>query len=141
VPGAVRDIYDRLAFDFVLVYPKANAWVYFSVEPTDEIMELMSRQEHLKAFILMSLINKNFPSAQRESRRVRLGAVMKSKDIRKIFTFVVFREDNPAWRSVPGTLPVLSRLVHPSSRTANWSIRLPRDSRIYGSFREFVPGT
>ena len=73
VPDVVKDIYKGLAFDFALVYPKANAWVYVSVEPPAKIMELMLRQEHLKAFILMSLINKNFPRAQREGRRVRLG--------------------------------------------------------------------
>jgi hypothetical protein len=140
VPEVVRDIYRELAFDFALVYPKANAWVYVNVEPSAKIMELMIRQEHLKAFILMSLINKNFPRAQRNSRRVRLGDVMKSSDVQKIFTFVAFREDTPAYRTIPPVLPVLSRLVHASSKTSNWSIRLPKDKYAYGSFREIIPG-
>jgi hypothetical protein len=140
VPDVVRDIYRSLTFDFALVYPKANAWVYVNVEPSAEIMELMDRQEHLKAFILMSLINKNFPPAQREGRRVRLAPLMKSRDVQKIFTFVAFREDDPAYRAVPAGLPVLSRLVHPSSKTSNWSIRLPKEKHAYGSFREIIPG-
>ncbi|NTV72521.1 MAG: hypothetical protein HGA71_20580, partial [Azonexaceae bacterium] len=88
-------------------------------------MELMRRQDHLKGFILMSLVNKNIPRSQRGNKRVRLGDVMKSRDVQKIFTFVAFREDDPAYRTVPRELPVLSRLVHPSSKTSNWSIRLP----------------
>ena len=140
VPDVVADIYKSIAFDFALVYTGVNAWVYVVVEPAAGTMELMLRQEHLKAFILMSLINKNFPRAQRETRRVRLAELMKSKDVRKIFTFVAFREDDPAWRTVPAGLPVLSRLVHPSSKTSNWSIRLPKEKHAYGSFREIIPG-
>ena len=103
-------------------------------------MELMVRQEHLRAFILMSLVNKNLPPAQRATRRARLADVMKSGDVRKVFTFVAFREDDPAWRAVPASLPVLSLLVHPSSKTSNWSIRLPKEKHAYGSFREIIPG-
>ncbi len=141
VPAVVRDIYEGLTFDFALVYPKKNAWIYVCVEPQTETLALLGRQEHLKAFILMSLINKNFPRAQREHRRVRLGTLMDSKDIQKIFTFVARREEDPARGSVPAGLPVLSRLVHPSSNTANWSIRLPRDRHAYGSFLEILPAS
>jgi hypothetical protein len=140
VPAVVSDIAKRLTFDFALVYPKAKAWVYIKVEPTAAVMRLMSRQEHLRAFILMSLINKNFPRDQRENRRVRLAALMGSKDVQKIFTFAAFRQEDPAFAAVPAGLPVLSRLVHPSSKTANWSIKLPADPHSYGSFREIVPG-
>jgi len=140
VPEVVNDIYKGLTFDFALVYPKANAWVYVNVEPSARVIGLMLRQEHLKGFILMSLVNKNFPRAQRGSHRVRLGDVMKSRDVQKIYTFVAFREDDPAYRTVPPVLPVLSRLVHPSSKTSNWNIRLPKDKYTYGSFREIIPG-
>lgn len=140
VPEVVADLYKGLTFDFALVYPKANAWVYVNVEPSAEILRLMLRQEHLKAFILMSLINKNLPRSQRANRRVRLADVMKSRDVQKIFTFVAFREDDPAYAKLPPALPVLSRLVHPSSKTSNWSIRLPGDRHAYGSFREIIPG-
>jgi len=140
VPDVVADIYRKVAFDFALVYAGANAWVYVVVEPAPELMELMVRQEHLRAFILMSLVNKNLPPAQRATRRARLADVMKSGDVRKVFTFVAFREDDPAWRAIPPGLPVLSRLVHPSSKTSNWSIRLPKEKHAYGSFREIIPG-
>jgi hypothetical protein len=141
VPATVQDIYEGLTFDFALVYPKKNAWIYVCVEPSTETLALLGRQEHLKAFILMSLINKNFPRPQREHRRVRLGTLMDSKDIQRIFTFVAHREGDPACGPVPAGLPVLSRLVHPSSNTANWSIRLPRDRHAYGSFLEILPGS
>ena len=140
VPEVVADIYKAIAFDFALVYPGVNAWVYVVVEPSADILKLMLRQEHLRAFILMSLINKNFPRSQREGRRVRLAPLMKSKDVQKIFTFVAFREDDPAWRGIPTGLPVSSRLVHPSSKTSNWSVRLPKEKHAYGSFREIIPG-
>jgi hypothetical protein len=140
VPAVAGDIYKHLTFDFALVYPKARAWVYVNVEPPPEILKLMGNQGLLRAFILMSLINKNFPPPQRENRRVRLGTLMDSPDIQKIFTFVAFREDDPSFRSIPAGLPLLGRLVHPSSKTANWSIRLPKDRHVYGSFREIIPG-
>lgn len=140
VPAVVSDIAKRLSFDFAMVYQKAKAWVYIAVEPSAAIMKLMSRQDHLRAFILMSLINKNIPREQRENKRLRLAALMESTDIGKIFTVVAFRQDDPALGTVPRSLPVLSRLVHPSSKTANWSIRLPGDPHSYGSFREIVPG-
>ena len=140
VPAVVSDLYKKLTFDFALIYPKARAWVYVKVEPPPALMKLMCGQQHLKAFILMSLINKNFPRDQRDNRRVRLATLMESKDIEKIFTFVAFRQDDPAYAGIPEGLPVLSRLVHPSSKTANWSIRLPGDTHSYGSFREIIPG-
>lgn len=140
VPEVAADFYRKISFDFALMYPSVNAWVYVIVEPPPQIMELMRRQEHLRAFILMSLVNKNVPRAKRAALRVRLADTMKSSDVRKIFTFVAFREDDPAWRAVPPALPVLSRLVHPSSKTSNWSIRLSKEEHAYGSFREIVPG-
>jgi hypothetical protein len=140
VPAVVAEVHRRLTFDFALVFPKARAWVYVNVEPPPAILKLMGNQELLRAFILMSLINKNFPPEQRANRRVRLGTLVDSPDIQKIFTFVAFREDDPAYASVPPGLPVLSRLVHSSSKTANWSIRLPKDRHVYGSLREIISG-
>ena len=140
VPAVVSDIAKRLSFDFAMVYQKAKAWVYIAVEPSAAIMKLMSRQDHLRAFILMSLINKSIPREQRENKRLRLATLMESKDIEKIFTFVAFRQVDPASAGIPEGLPVLSRLVHPSSKTANWSIRLPGDKHSYGSCREIIPG-
>jgi hypothetical protein len=140
VPTVAQAISDGLSFDFALVFQKARAWIYICVEPSRERMKLMQDQGLLKAFILMSLINKNFAPEQRETKRVRLAALKGSADIGRVHALVSFREEDPVYRSIPAGLPVLSRLVHPSSKTANWSIRLPGDRHIYGSFREIVPG-
>ena len=138
VPPVVKDIYKKVAFDFAVMYPQENAWIYVLVEPEREVIELLRRQDHLKAFILISLINKKFPKAQRENKRLRLGTVMGSKDLNKIFTFVAFREEDSRVGPVPKNIPTLSRVVHPASNTANWNIRLPGDGHVYGSFQEIV---
>jgi hypothetical protein len=138
VPSVVKDIYKQLAFDFAVMYPRSNVWIYISVEPSRDLLKLLDRQEHLKAFILISLINKRFSKAQREHKRLRLGTVMGSKDLNKIFTFVAFREEDERYQSLPGNIPTLSRLVHPASNTANWNIRLPKDNQVYGSFKEII---
>jgi hypothetical protein len=138
VPAVVREIYRGLTFDFALLYPEKKVWIYLNVEPSRETLRLLERQEHLKAFILISLVNKNFPRAQREHKRLRLGTVMGSKDLRKVFTFVAFRENDGTYRGISPAIPTVTRLVHPASNTANWSIRLPGDRRIYGSFQELL---
>ena len=138
VPSVAGEMYKKVAFDFAVMYPQSRVWIYVCVEPGPAIVELLGRQEHLKAFILVSLINKKFPKAQRENRRLRLGTVMGSKDLDKIFTFIAFREEDERYRSLPGNIPTLSRLVHPASNTANWNIRLPGYSQVYGSFQEIV---
>jgi hypothetical protein len=138
VPPVVKDIYGKLAFDFAVMYPQKNVWIYICAEPSADQIKLLSKQDHLKAFILISLINKKFPKAQRDNKRLRLGTVMGSKDLKRIFTFLAFREDNRAYRSIPENIPVLSRVVHPASNTANWNIRLPGDGHVYGSFQEIA---
>ena len=138
VPSVVEDIYKSLAFDFAVVYPKENLWLYVIVEPSEKTLALMRRQDQLKAFILMSLVNKKFTKGQREGKRLRLGSVMGSKDMNNVYTFVAHKADDPAYAGIAGTLPTITRLVHPASNTANWSIRIPKDRRIYGSFRELI---
>ena len=138
VPPVVKDIYKKLAFDFAVMYPQKNTWIYIVAEPGREQIELLGDQDHLKAFILISLINKKFPKAQRENKRLRLGTVMGSRDLNRIFTFVAFREEVKAYSSIPKKIPTLSRVVHPASNTANWNIRLPGDGHVYGSFQEIV---
>lgn len=140
VPEAVRDLYEKLTFDFSVTLHGGKAWIYVAVEPSKESMALLARQDHLKGFILMSLINGNMPHDQREHQRVRLAVAMASKDVQSIFTLVAFREEDPAYRSIPAGLPVLSRLVHPSSNTCTWNIRLPKQNLTYGSLEEIVPG-
>jgi hypothetical protein len=138
VPSAVQDLYRGLSFDFVLTYPRNDVWIYVCVEPAAAVLELLRRQDHLKAFVLISLINKKIPAAQRQHKRLHLGTVMKSKDMNRIFTFVAFREEDPRYRMVPANIPTVSRRVHSASNTANWTIRLPRDRRTYGSFQELL---
>jgi hypothetical protein len=123
-----------------VVYPQENAWMYINVEPPQELLKLLSRQEHLRAFILISLANKNFKPAQREHRRLRLGTVMGSEDLGKIFTFVACQEGDERYRSIRSAIPMITRLVHPASNTANWSIRLPEAGQSYGSLRELIGG-
>ena len=54
VREAVRDLYDRLSFDFSLVFHNGKALIYVLVEPSEGTMALLTRQDHLKGFILMS---------------------------------------------------------------------------------------
>ena len=138
VPAVVKDVYRQLAFDFALMYPQNNIWIYVCVEPEPELVKLLARQDHIKSFILISLINKKFPKVQRENKRLHLGTVMGSKDLQRIFTFVAFREEDKRFASLPRNLPTLSRVVHPASNTANWNIRLPGDGHVYGSLQEII---
>ncbi len=138
VPAVVKDIYQRLTFDFAVVHPKVNAWMYVCVEPAQELLELLGQQEALKAFILISLVNKNIPAAQREHKRLHLGKVMGSPELKRIFTFIAFREEDRRYQAAAARIPAITRLVHPASNTANWNIRLPGDKRVYGSLRELL---
>jgi hypothetical protein len=138
VPAVVKDIYQRLTFDFAVIYPKENAWLYVCVEPASELLELLAQQEQLKAFILISLVNKNFPVAQREHKRLHLGTVRGSPELKRIFTFIAFREEDGRYQMAAAKIPAITRLVHPASNTANWNIRLPGDKRVYGSLRELL---
>ncbi len=138
VPSVVEDIYRKISFDFAVVYPKDNAFIYVLVEPSDRLLPLLARQDQLRAFILISLINKKFPKSQRENKKLHLNTVMGSKDMSKIITVAAFNEDDERCRAFAGKVPILTRLVHPSSNTANWSVRLPRDRRVYGSLRDII---
>jgi hypothetical protein len=138
VPAVVKDMYDGLSFDFSMVYPKENAFIYVCVEPSPDFLPLLGRQDQLKAFILISLINKRFPKSQRESKRLHLGSVKGSKDLDKVFVFMAHNEGDARYRSGIGKIPTITRLVHPASNTANWNVRLPKDRTTYGSLREII---
>jgi hypothetical protein len=138
VPSVVEDIYKGLSFDLAVVYPKDNAFLYVCVEPSDKLLPLLCRQDQLRAFILISLVNKKFPKNQRENKRLRLGMVRGSKDLGRIFTIAAFKEEDPRCRTFAAKMPVLTRLVHTASNTANWSIRFPGGKRVYGSLRDMI---
>ena len=106
--------------------------------PPREALKLLVRQEQLKAFILISLVNKNFPAAQREHKRLHLSTVKGSADLARIFTFIAFREEDRRYQAAAAGIPAITRLVHPASNTANWNIRLPGDKRVYGCLRELL---
>lgn len=138
VPSVVQDIFQRLSFDFSVVYPQHNVWFYINVEPPADLLRMLSRQDQLRAFILISLVNKNFQPSRREHKRLHLGTVLGSKDLEKIFTFVACKADDELYRSIRASIPTITRLVHPASNTADWSIQLPRQGRSYGAFREII---
>ncbi len=138
VPPVVKEIYRGLSFDFAVIFPQQKAWIYVNVEPDEHTLELLSDQQHLKAFILISLVNEKLDPAQRQHQRLRLATVMDSPELDKIIAFAAFREEDEEYRSIPPGIPTISRLVHPTSNTANWNIRLPGHRQVYASFKEII---
>ena len=138
IPSVVQKIYKKVVFDYALVYPQQNAWVYLLLDPSEEVIELIKDQDHMRAFILISLINKNFESDQRENARLRLGRVMGSPDMRRIFVFSVVRAGDPAYKNLPKSIPTVTRVVQDKANTTNWNIKLPGIRQSFGSFREVI---
>ena len=52
-------IFKHIVFDYAIIYPQRNIWIYIIVEPNKEDLEIIKNQKNLRAFIMMSLINKN----------------------------------------------------------------------------------
>jgi hypothetical protein len=138
VPAVAEPIYEAVRFDFVLIFPQNNTWMYLLLEPSETVMSLLQQQDHMRAFILISLINKKFKAKQREIQRLHLGSVMQSKDLRKIFTFVAVRRESPVFDHIPANVPRLVRDVDPSTRTTSWKIHLPDRQLPFGSFRDIL---
>jgi hypothetical protein len=138
IPSVVQNIYKKVVFDFALVYPQQNAWIYLLLEPSKEIIGLLQDQDHMRAFILISLINKNFDANQRENARLRLGRVMASPDMKRIFVFSVVRAEDPTYRNIPKSIPAVIRVVQPKANTTNWDIRLPGIRQSFGSFGDVI---
>ncbi|MBN1696024.1 MAG: hypothetical protein JW881_00800 [Spirochaetales bacterium] len=136
VPSIVENIYKNIEFDFVLLYPDKNVWIYIIVEPDKKELELLKDQRNLRAFIMISLINKNLSPKERTSQRLRLAKVMNSTDIKKIFTFVAFSQDYPYFKSLSKQIPTLSSIVGAS--TTNWRIYYPGEKHIFSSFRDLL---
>jgi len=138
VPAVAEPMYETVRFDFVLIFPGHNTWMYFLLEPSEEVLSLLRQQDHMRAFILISLINKNLKAKQREIQRVRLGSVMHSNDLRKILTFVAMRKENPLHDKMPGNVPRVVREVDPSTRTTSWEIYLPDQKLPFDSFQDIL---
>jgi hypothetical protein len=136
VPAVVEDVYRQIAFDYVLVFPKKNIWIYLIVEPKKKMLELLKNQENLRAFIMMSIVNKNFEPREREARRLRLGKLLQSPDIKKILTFVVYGKDYELADKIPKQIPTVSHFIDSASTT--WRITYPGKKQICWSFKELV---
>ncbi len=138
VPDVALAMYQTINFDFVLVFPRANTWVYILVEPSETVLQLLGEQDHMRAFILISLINKNFGEKQRDLQRLHLGRVMQSQDLRKIFTFVAVRNDNPVNARIPANVPRVVRDVDVNTKTTSWKIYLPGRRLPFESFKDTI---
>ena len=136
VPAVVENIYKQLVFDFVLVFPKKNVWIYIIVEPEKQILELLKNQDNLRAFIIMSIVNKNFNPKERKVNRIRLGKVLKSPEINNIFTFAVFSQDYKFARKMPKNIPSASNIIDSSG--THWRIYFPGKKQIFWSFNELL---
>ena len=136
VPTVVEDIYKNLVFDFVIMYPQQSIWIYIIVEPEKKDLELILDQKNLRAFILMSLINKNYSPKERQDHRLRLGRIINSPDIRKIITFVAHSPEYDLKGAIPAHVPTLSSVD--SARCTNWKIIYPGVKQIFAGFRDMV---
>jgi hypothetical protein len=136
VPAVVEDFFDELVFDYVLVFPKKNVWAYILIEPERKVVDLLKNQDNLRAFIMMSILNKNFKQKERETHRFRMGKLLQSPEINKIFTFVVYAEDYKYADLIPKQIPSVSRLVN--STGTSWKIVYPGKKQVFWSFKELM---
>jgi hypothetical protein len=136
VPAVVEDIFNKLVFDYVLVFPKKNVWIYILIEPAPEILDLLEHQDNLRAFIMMSIVNKNFNPKERNVNRLRLGKVLRSPEINNIFTFIAYSKDYKYANKISRKLPSVNHIVD-SSHTA-WRIYFPGKKQVFWSFKELL---
>jgi len=136
VPAVVEDIFAELVFDYVLVYPQKNIWIYILLEPQAKILGLLQKQEALRAFILMSIVNKNLKPQERETRRLRLGKLLSTPEIGKIITLVAYGEGYELSSQIPKGIPTLMGKVN--STGTSWQINYPGQKQTFWSFKELL---
>lgn len=136
VPAVVEDIFSTLVFDYVLVFPNKNIWIYILIEPKKKVLTLLKNQDTLRAFIMMSIINKNFKPKERDAHRLRLGKLRSSPEINKIITYVIHDQDYELEDLIPKQIPTVSRLVDTTG--TSWRISYPGKKQIYWSFKELI---
>lgn len=136
VPAVVEDIFKQLVFDYVLVFPKKNVWIYIITEPEKQILELLKNQDNLRAFIMMSIVNKNFNPKERKVSRLRLGKVLRSPEINNIFTFVVYSKGYRYANKISKQIPSVHHIVDSSHTT--WRIYFPGKKQVFWSFKELL---
>jgi hypothetical protein len=111
VPDVMKPIYKALKFDYVLVFPKKNVWIYLLIEPPRKIIDLLQNQDNLRAFIMMSILN-------------------------KIFTFVIYGNDYDFADKMPKEIPSVKHIV--TSTGTNWQITYPGKKQVFWSFKELL---
>jgi hypothetical protein len=136
VPSVVEDIYNEVAFDYVLVFPKINFWVYILVEPDGDVLDCVKKQDPLRAFIMMSIVNKNFRRTERDTRRVRLSKIIESAEINNIITCVVYDNSYELADRIPKNIPTVRHSVDATG--TNWQIRYPGRKEVFWSFKELI---
>jgi hypothetical protein len=136
VPEVVRDIYKQLVFDYVLVFPKKSVWIYVLVEPPKKVLDLLKNQNNLRAFIMMSILNKNFAQKEREAKRFRMGKLLQTPEINKIFTFLIYSQDYELADKLPKEIPSVCHIVDSSG--TSWKITYPGRKQVFWSFKELL---
>ncbi len=136
VPVVVEDIYKTIMFDYVLVFPKKNTWVYLLIEPEKKVLDLLKNQDNLRAFIMMSILNKNFNRKERDTHRFRMGKLLQSPEINKIFTFTLYTDEYSYADKLPKQIPTVQHIV--DSTGTSWKISYPGQKQVFWSFKELV---
>lgn len=136
VPAVVKGIYSNIVFDYTIMYPERNIWIYTIVEPSGEDLEYIKNQKNLRAFIMMSLINKNINPKERPAKRLRLANLLNSRDIKKILTFVAFSENYENKDNIPEGIPYICSFS--GAKCTNWKVYYPGQKQIFASLRDLV---
>jgi hypothetical protein len=136
VPSVVEDIFETISFDYVLVYPASKIWIYIIIEPDKDDLDLLKNQDNLRAFITMSIINKNLDSKKRNTQRIRLGQMLKSKDLNNILTFAMYSDEYIFKDAIPKNLPTVQHIVDSSG--TNWKISVPGLKQYFLHFKDLL---
>ena len=84
----------------------------------------------------MSIVNKNFKPKERDANRLRLGKVLKSPDIDKMITFVIYSDKYEHKSLINKNVPSVNYSNDTSG--TNWKIKYPDEKQDFWSFTEFV---
>ena len=136
VPAVVEGIYEHIVFDYAIIYPERNIWIYTIVEPSKEDLELIKNQGNLRAFIMMSLINKNISPKERPAKRLRLGKLLNSNDIKKVLTFMAYSDNYEFKNSIPKQIPVIRSFL--GVKCTNWQVYYPGQKQVFASLRDLL---
>ncbi len=136
VPSVVEGIYNHIIFNYAIIYPIRNIWIYIIVEPSKKDLEIIKNQKNLRAFIMMSLINKNINPKERHFKRLRLGKLLNSNEIKKVLTFVAYSENYEFKDSVPKQIPVISSFT--GANCTHWKLNYPEQKQVFSSLKDLI---